>query len=68
MITLTIKEAVENPIDTTDHYLYLYRDGDVIFYVGRSFSPLDRNLEHMGLSARSFRDAVGDVIKDNRPE
>lgn len=68
MISLTIKEAVEQTIDTTDHYLYLYRDGDVIFYVGRSISPLDRNLEHMGLSHRSLADQLGHVIRDNRPD
>lgn len=66
MLTFTIREALEGTYNTTDHYLYLYRDGEVIFYVGRSISPFDRMMQHLGLEGNS--DRLGDVIQNNLPE
>jgi hypothetical protein len=48
MLQLTIGEALEGAIDTSKHCLYLYREKEAIFYIGRSTSPLDRLQEHLG--------------------
>ncbi len=53
---------------TGEHYLYLYRDGDTIFYVGRSVQPLERLLQHLGRALPYAPDAVGLVIQENMPE
>lgn len=50
-----------------DHFLYVIRDGDVVFYVGISESPDDRVMSHMGL--RTFdQSRTGRVIMDNYPD
>jgi hypothetical protein len=67
MLTLTIREAMKQEADDSCHYLYVYRDGDVIFYVGRSVSPLDRFMQHMGLR-RGMPSSMGSLIRDNAPE
>lgn len=67
VLTMTIQEALDGSYNTTNHCLYLYRDEDVIFYVGRSTKPLDRMLEHMGLVGRSTASQLGNVILDNLP-
>jgi len=51
MLKITVREAFEGTIDTTNHYLYLYRDGETIFYIGRSTCPLERLQEHVGMGA-----------------
>lgn len=48
MLQITVGEALEGAIDTGNHYLYLYHEKEVIFYIGRSTSPLDRLQEHLG--------------------
>jgi hypothetical protein len=67
MIKITIRAAFEEFFDTAEHYLYLYRDGTTVFYVGKSFSPLDRLMEHLALYGRSLGSRLGDVINDNFP-
>src|SRR5579885_1704143 len=72
MVTITVKEAIECPpglLDrVADHYLYAYRDGEVVFYVGRSQSPLDRLTEHLGLAGSSGGSRLGNLILDHTPE
>jgi hypothetical protein len=62
MLTITIKEALECPPEIWDraegHYLYVYRDGEVIFYVGRSESPLDRLDEHLERLAEGLSQVI----------
>jgi len=68
MLEFTIEKALEGDIDTNDHYLYLYRDGSTVLYIGRSSSPLQRLYEHLGKG--DFRDIpshVGKTIIDNLP-
>ncbi len=36
MITLTMGKAIREYTDTGEHYLYVYRDGETILYVGKS--------------------------------
>lgn len=67
MITLTIAEALKSAQEPEDHYLYIYRDGEAVFYVGRSINPLERLLQHLGREKPYFPDAVGMVIWDNLP-
>ncbi len=70
MLTLTLTEALDyTDEDKMDgHYLYLYRDGDVIFYVGQSVDPQRRLYEHLGIrDARGSGDDVGQIMHDNYP-
>lgn len=67
MITLTIDEALKGTHDVSGHYIYLYRDQEVVFYVGRSYYPLNRLLQHMALDGTSLGDITGDTISDNLP-
>jgi predicted GIY-YIG superfamily endonuclease len=68
MLTLTIEEALKEYVDTGEHYLYLYRDGDTIFYVGRSVQPLERLLQHLGRALPYAPDEVGQIIQEHMPE
>ncbi len=69
MIHTTLKDALEGHLDTTGHYVYLYRDGDVVFYIGMSSSPLDRLQEHIGRGQRQIgKSLLGQTIADNMPE
>jgi predicted GIY-YIG superfamily endonuclease len=65
MLNLTLQEALGKKRDTTNHYLYLYRDGNTIFYVGRSTKPLKRMDEHM---KSTHMDDLGKVINTNMPD
>jgi hypothetical protein len=68
MLEFTIEKALEGNIDTTDHYLYLYRDESTVLYIGRSTSPLQRLYEHLGKG--EFRDIpspLGKTIIVNLP-
>lgn len=67
MLQLTIKEALEGIYDTADHYLYLYRDKDVIFYVGRSDNPIERLQQHVGRRGPNLISFLGDLLLDNLP-
>src|ERR1022692_3506329 len=40
MIRMTIREARERVDESTEQCIYCYRDGDTIFYIGRSDQPL----------------------------
>lgn len=68
MLELTVGKALEGNIDTKDHYLYLYRDGSTVLYIGRSTAPLQRLYEHIGKG--DFHDTpspLGKTIIDNLP-
>lgn len=67
MITVTIAEAMETTIDTTDHYLYRYRSEEDIFYVGRSLSPIDRLMQHLGKDRPWSPDRIGTLIREQFP-
>ena len=68
MLEFSIEKALEGNIDINDHYVYLYRDGSTVLYIGRSTSPLQRLLEHLGRG--DFCDIpspLGKTIIDNLP-
>ena len=68
MLQLTIQEALAGMLETTDHALYLYRDGDTVFYIGRSTSPLERLWEHLGQGAYTRRiSPLGALILRHAP-
>jgi len=68
MIKTTIGEVINQVIDTSEHHLYVYRDGDTVFYVGQSGSPADRLMEHLGKDRPWVPDRVGTVILENMPQ
>lgn len=49
--TMTLQDALESDI-APGHYVYRYRDGREILYVGKSRYPDERLLEHLGISER----------------
>jgi len=73
MLQTTVNTALYGDVgDYAGHFIYLYRDGDVIFYVGRSSDPINRLQQHMGLDHTypnsSYPSNLGRVIQDNLPE
>lgn len=68
MLTLAMEKAIKEYTDTGEHYLYIYRDGDTILYVGKSVQPLERLLQHLGRALPYTPDNVGRVIQENMPE
>lgn len=74
MIQTTMKEALEmyDNDSRIQDYIYLYRDGETIFYIGKSVQPFERLQEHLGqgedLRALPFPDAIGKLILSNRPD
>jgi len=75
MLQSTIGELLDgklNDLDTGDHYLYLVRDGGVVFYVGRSQYVPDRLLAHMGKGPWGWRgtsaSTLGQTVEQNLPE
>lgn len=56
MVQMTIREAIRSQeiLDTQKQYIYIYRDGDCVFYVGRSNDPLQRLLERLGKAPRAY--------------
>lgn len=74
MLQTTIHDVVNtswekiNP-DCTTYLLYLVRDDETVFYIGQSYSPLDRLQSHMGLSWRGEQASkLGICIQENAPD
>jgi hypothetical protein len=74
MIVTTVKAALDFQVEgystngLHERYpLYLVRDGDVIFYIGQSRSPLNRLQEHMGETSRGGLSMLGMLIKAQAP-
>jgi hypothetical protein len=70
MLRLTVREVLECDDQGGELYnLYLYRDGDVVFYIGQSGQPFERLREHLGQGERNLYDpdAIGQLILNNRP-
>lgn len=70
--TMEIIEKTEDNIpETFKHFLYLVKDGDVVLYVGRSYDPVDRLQQHLGISGRYGNysaDDLGLVYFEEKPE
>jgi hypothetical protein len=48
MLEMTIADVLKRDIPPyDDHYLYIVRDGETVFYVGRSLDPVSRLHEHI---------------------
>jgi hypothetical protein len=67
MMIISILDALQKPFDTADHLLYLYKDEEVIFYVGQSINPLARLRQHLGYDRPYLPDQIGSVIRENFP-
>jgi hypothetical protein len=69
MLTITIHQALTGNIETREHCFYLYRDQEVIFYIGRSFFPLERLREHLGWGMfNGSRSPLGVFILEHLPQ
>ena len=70
MYSITLREALETLPYVSGHFLYLYRDGEVNFYVGRAIHPIERLEQHLGTWGNPFNhscDLLGRVIRKNCP-
>jgi hypothetical protein len=75
MIKITITDLLngftEDPDAQDLHSLYLIRDGDVVFYVGKSENVIDRLLGHLGLGNWGWAggsDSLVRLIEANLPQ
>lgn len=71
MLQFTIAEALklsEKSYDLGDHRLYLYRDGEVIFYAGKAENPFERMQSHMGLDWKCSPTPLGHLVQENAPD
>ena len=63
MITQTIKELLQAKKLPMGYYLYMFRDGDTIFYIGQSTDPLKRFKRHV-----QDNTTIAAVINANLPD
>jgi hypothetical protein len=70
MQSLTVKKFLESPIvELEPHtYIYVFRDGDTILYVGQSISIIDRISSHLGESWHASPSQIGELVQSNHPE
>lgn len=63
MLQMTIADVLKRTVPPyDDHYLYILRDGETVFYVGRSFDPVGRLHEHI-YGGRSGISYLGHLIR-----
>ena len=71
MTTITVADVINDTLSETDCSscrLYVFRDGDLILYVGQTSQYItDRLAEHLGLTYRS-QSLVGRLVEENAPE
>lgn len=69
MARYTIQEAMESEdIGTAEQCIYVYHDGETVFYVGRSDQPIERLMQHLGEGVYSVvPDRIGSFILKHRP-
>lgn len=72
MIKTTMGELLDTElagVDTEGHHIYMVRDGDTIFYVGKSRCPVSRLLGHCGRGDWTFDGVsqLGRLIRCNWP-
>jgi len=70
MVTVTVGDIVDGQAqDHVEERIYIARDGEVIFYVGKSDRTIEeRILEHCGVGRFATLDALGLLITDNLPD
>jgi hypothetical protein len=71
MLQFTIQEALDRTNigqQALGCVIYLIRDGETIFYIGQSVSPLDRLQGHLGQDWHQQVSAVGRCIQKNAPD
>lgn len=59
------------PYEEPKACIYLFRDGDTIFYVGKSADVYSRLEEHLGMQGRGYLRGGGKmeyIVNTNRPE
>jgi len=52
------------------HFLYLIKDGEIPIYAGRSYGPISRIRQHLGLDGRFgpySKDDLGNIYFDEKP-
>jgi len=74
MQRMTMREAMkmlDPEYDGGEQYLYLYLEGEIVFYVGKSSQPFERLQEHIGQGddkrSMPWPDPIGRLILENRP-
>ena len=69
MISTTIQEALKmDSSEFEDHYLYLVRDGETVFYVGRSKNLLNRLGQVFGYTSPIDTMELRYLYMDNLPQ
>jgi hypothetical protein len=70
MQSITVKDVIDNTLPETGwekYRIYVFRDEDFIFYVGKTQENIIDRLEaHLGLTDRS-ESLVGKLVGDNAP-
>lgn len=69
MIQTTIKALLAGEVDTKGYCLYVIRDSDTVFYVGKSQTISSRLWQHLGRDrANGVISTIGQFILLNRPQ
>lgn len=64
MLYTTIADVLKRTVPPfDDHYLYIVRDRETVFYVGQSLDPVSRLHEHIYGSGRSHVSYLGQLIR-----
>lgn len=70
MIQTTMQAILNDTITSQqlqDHYLYLVRDEEVVFYVGQVLNPVERLESHVGLHWRRSKSLFGKLFERYHP-
>lgn len=74
MIQTTVQKALDHEVEgykvnglLVGYTLYLVRDGETVFYIGKSMEPLHRLQYHLGRTWNEVYSALGECIVANAP-
>lgn len=70
MVTCTIREYLQGKLDWLEngYHIYIFRNKEHVFYVGRSNDVIRRIEEHISPKHRITASYMGDIVWENRPE
>jgi len=65
MLTIAARDVLEGRVDIGDepYCIYVVRERETVFYVGRSWDPQQRLREHFGLSWRSSGGTISSLYE-----
>jgi predicted GIY-YIG superfamily endonuclease len=70
MLTTNMQSVIEGAVhadEARDHFLYLVRDDEVVWYIGQSIDPVQRLQTHLGMTWRA-KSRLASVFERHLPQ